>query len=348
LRRAIFAGERWLCQEARNRVREVMAGEKTMRIAFIDDFDEAYEGTPGLDRLRKFAEVEIFTRPVARSELRGFDGLVATRERTHFTAEFFDQLPDLKIVAQTGNHAYHIDLPAAEARGIVVAKAIGGFCTAAGELTFGLMMAVMRHIPLVDTAMKAGEWKAPLGYTLRGKSLGIVGLGNIGGYVAGIAQAFGMDVLAWSNSLTEERAASAVLRRCELDELMAGADIISIHATLSERSRGLIDRRRIGLLKPSAYLINTSRGAIIDEMALYEALLEKRIAGAGLDVFEQEPLRSDHPLRQLSNVVLTSHIGWPTDEMYAKFTESACEIFGAFLNGGDIPLFRSEFSLSAR
>jgi phosphoglycerate dehydrogenase-like enzyme len=320
-----------------------------MRIAFIDDFDQAYEGTPGLDRLREFADVEIFTRPVAQpSDLRGFDGLVATRERTHFTAELFDQLPDLRIVAQTGNHAYHIDLPAAEERGIVIAKAIGGFCTAAGELTFGLMMAVMRHIPMVDAAMKAGQWKAPLGYTLRGKSLGIVGLGNIGGYVAEIAQAFHMNVLAWSNSLTDEKASTVGVQRCELDELMAKADIVSIHATLSERSRGLIDRRRIGLLKPSAYVINTSRGAIVDEMALYEALLHKRIAGAGLDVFEHEPLQADHPLRQLSNVVLTSHIGWPTDEMYAKFTESACEIFAAFRDGGDIPLFRSEFSLSAR
>jgi phosphoglycerate dehydrogenase-like enzyme len=320
-----------------------------MRIAFIDDFDEAYEGTPGLDRLREFAAVEVFTRPVAHpSDLRGFDGLVATRERTHFTAELFDQLPDLKIIAQTGNHAYHIDLSAAEERGIVVAKAIGGFCTAAGELTFGLMMAVMRHIPTVDAAMKAGQWTAPLGQTLRGKSLGIVGFGNIGAYVAEIAKAFRMDVLAWSNSLTDERAAAAGVQRCELDELLSKADIVSIHATLSERSRGLIDRRRINLLKPGAYVINTARGAIIDETALYEALWKKRLAGAGLDVFENEPLRADHPLRQLPNVVLTSHIGWPTDEMYAKFTESACGIFDAFMNGGEIPLFRSEFSLAAR
>jgi phosphoglycerate dehydrogenase-like enzyme len=319
-----------------------------MRIAFIDDFHEVYEGTPGFDRLRKFADVEIFTRPVPLSDLREFDGLVATRERTHFTAEAFDQLPNLKIVAQTGNHAYHIDLPAAEERGIVIAKAIDGFCTAAGELTFGLMMAVMRHIPMVDAAMKAGQWKTPLGYTLRGRSLGIVGLGNIGGYVAQIAQAFHMNVLAWSNSLTDEKAAAAGVQRCELDELLAKADIVSIHATLSERSRGMIDRRRIGLLKPTAYVINTARGAIIDEMALYEALRDKRIAGAGLDVFEQEPLRADHPLRQLSNVVLTSHIGWPTDEIYANSAAAACDIFDAFLKGGDIPLFRSEFSLTAR
>ena len=314
-----------------------------MRVAFLDDFHDAYAETDGVKRLRQQAEVEIFTQPVeSAAALLGFDALVATRERTRFTPEFLDELPDLRIIAQTGNHAYHIDMAAAEQRGVIVGKASGGFCTSAGELTFGLMMAVMRQIPNVDHAIKTGAWPTPMTRVLRGKTLGIVGLGNVGRYVARIANAFDMNVLAWGTRLTDDAAIAAGAQRCELDDLLAASDVVSIHATLSPQSTGLIDERRLGLMKPSSYLINTARGPIVDEAALCDALVEGRIAGAGLDVFDQEPLPVDHQLRRLTNVVLTSHLGWPTDEMYGQFADAAADVLLAYSNGENVPRFVSE------
>ena len=314
-----------------------------MRVAFLDDFHAAYAETQGVRRLRDVADVTILTQKIdSPASLSGFDALVATRERTRFTPALFAQLPDVRIIAQTGNHAYHIDLADAERRGIIVGKATGGFCTAAGELAFGLMMATMRQIPAVDHAMKNGAWPTPMTRVLRGKTLGIVGLGNIGRYVARIANAFDMKVLAWSARLTEEAAAAAGAERVELDDLLQSSDIVTIHATLSDQTRGLIDRRRIGLMKPSAFLINTARGAIVEEMALVEALRQGRLAGAGLDVFEEEPLSASHQLRELTNVVLTSHLGWPTDEMYEQFADAAANVLIAYRRGHEVPRFSSQ------
>lgn len=314
-----------------------------MRVAFLDDFHCAYKETAGVRRLRERAEVQIFTGPFGSpSVLRGFDALVATRERTRFTREFLDELPDLRIIAQTGNHAYHIDLIAAEERGIIVGKATGGFCTAAGELAIGLMIAVMRQIPSVDSAVKSGEWPTPMTRVLRGKTLGIIGLGNIGRYVARIASAFDMKVLAWGSRLTSDAAASSGVERRELDDLLSASDVVSIHATLSPESRGLIDARRLALMKPTAYLINTARGPIVDESALCATLAGGRIAGAALDVFDEEPLAAIHPLKQLSNVILTSHLGWPTDEMYGQFAEAAADVLLAYSDGQDVPRFVSQ------
>lgn len=311
-----------------------------MRIAILDDIHHAYEGTSGVLRLREQADVEIFTQPIAGPQtLKGFDALIANRERTKFTREILEQLPDLKIIAQTGNHAYHVDLAAAEQCNIVIGKATGGFCTSAGEFTFGLMMALMRQIPWIDTSVKNGEWPTPMTRVLHGKTLGIVGLGNIGRYVADVARVFGMRVIAWSPRMTEESARDANVEAFDLDQLMSTADVISVHATLSPQSRGLIDARRLALMKKSAYIINTARGPIIDEPALVNALAEHNICGAALDVFDQEPLPKDHPLTKLSNVILTSHIGWPTDAMYAQFAEAAADILLAFKDGRDVPQF---------
>ena len=311
-----------------------------MRVAILDDIHSAYEETRGVRRLRDRAEVHIFTHPFGEPPvLRGFDAVVANRERTLFTRQLLEQLPDLRIIAQTGNHAYHIDLAAAKERRVVVAKATGGFCTSAGELAIGLMIAVMRQIPSVDRAVKLGEWPTPMTRVLRGKTIGIVGLGNIGRYVAKIANAFEMRVLAWGSQLSGDVAASVGAEKCEIDDLLSRSDVVSVHATLSPESRGLIDARRIGLMKPTAYLINTARGPIIDESALCAALAGRRIAGAGLDVFSQEPLPSMHPLTKLSNVVLTSHLGWPTDEMYAQFAGAAADVLLAYLDGQPVPQF---------
>ncbi len=311
-----------------------------MRVAILDDIHHAYAGTAGVQRLRGCAEVKIFTEPFGPpAALRGFDALIANRERTRFSRALLEQLPDVRIIAQTGNHVYHIDLEAAEERRVIVAKATGGGCTSAAELAIGLMLAVMRQIPATDRAVKAGGWPTPMTHVLRCKTLGIVGLGYVGRHVAKIANAFEMRVLAWGPRLTAEQARRAGAESCDLDDLLRSADIVSVHATLSAESRGLIDPRRVALMKPSAYLINTARGPIVDETALLSALAGNRIAGAGLDVFDQEPLPPQHPLTKLPNVVLTSHLGWPTDEMYSKFADAAADVLLAYRDGREVPRF---------
>lgn len=311
-----------------------------MRVAILDDVHNAYQATDGVRRLRDRAEVQIFTKPFGdASVLSGFDALIANRERTRFTRELLRGLPDLRIIAQTGNHAYHIDLAAAEEFRVIVAKAAGGFSRSAGELAIGLMIAVMRQIPFADREVKNGLWPTPMTHVLRGKTLGIVGLGHVGRHVAKIAAAFEMKVLAWGPRLAQEAAAQAGTKRCELDELLRSSDVVSIHATLSEETRGLIDSKRLALMKPTSFLINTARGPIVDEVALCAALSSRQIAGAGLDVFDTEPLPAWHPLTKLSNVVLTPHLGWPTDEMYSQFADAAADILLAYNDGKEVPRF---------
>lgn len=313
-----------------------------MRVAILDDIHRAYEGTAGVARLRARADVRIFTGPFEHPDaLAGFDALVANRERTRFTRALLEQLPDLRIIAQTGNHAYHINLDAANARGVIVGKATGGFSYGAAELAFALAMALMRQIPASDRALKRGEWQTSLTYVLHGKTLGIVGLGHVGRHVAKIANAFEMHVLAWGPRLTDAAAQAAGAERRDLDDLLSASDVVSVHATLAPESRGLLDARRLGLMKPTAYLINTARGPIVEEAALVAALTEQRLAGAGLDVFDEEPLPAGHPLAQLPNVMLTPHIGWPTDEAYERFADAAADVLLRYLDGGDVPRFVS-------
>ena len=314
-----------------------------MRVAILDDIHHAFEGTAGVRRLRERAEVKIFTGAFgAPAALAGFDALVANRERTRFTPELLERLPDLRIIAQTGNHAYHIDLAAAEARRVIVARATGGYSIGAAELTIGLMLALMRQIAATDAALKRGEWRTPATPVMHGKTLGVVGLGYVGGHVAKIARAFGMRVLAWGRRLTEEAAAAALAEKSELDDLMRASDVVSVHATLAPETRGLIDARRLGLMKPTAYLINTARGPIVDEVSLVEALAGQRIAGAGLDVFDREPLPAGHPFTKLPNVVLTPHLGWPTDHAYARFADAAADVLIAHADGREVPRFLAD------
>jgi phosphoglycerate dehydrogenase-like enzyme len=311
-----------------------------VRVAILDDFHSVYEQTAAVRRLRERCEVTIFTSPFGDpSKLRGFDAVIANRERTRFTHELLDQLPDLRIIAQTGNHANHIDLDAARQRGVIVARTGRGFSVGAAELAIGLAIALMRRIPSSDTALKQGEWHTPSTPVLNKKTLGIIGLGRVGRHVARIANAFGMRVVAWSPRLTEKAAAEAGAEMLPMDELLTVSDVVSIHASLKPESRGLIDARRIGLMKPTAYLINTARGPIVEESALIDALENKRIAGAGLDVFDVEPLPAGHPLTRLSNVVLTPHIGWPTDQGYEQFAEGAVEVLIDYLEGREVRQF---------
>jgi len=311
-----------------------------MRIAILDDIHHAYAQTEGVALLRERAEVRIFTEPFGEpSALRGFDALVANRERTRFTRELFAQLPDLRILAQTGNHVYHVDLAAAADHGVIVAKAAGGYSIGAAELTIGLAMALMRQIPAQDATVKRGQWCTPRTEVLHGKTLGILGLGNVGRHVARVALALGMRVIAWSPRLTDDAAAASGAQRVELDELLRASDLVSVHLTLAPDSRGLLDAARLALMKPGAYLINTARGPIVDEAALVGALSEGRIAGAGLDVFDVEPLPADHPLTRLQNVVLTPHLGWPTDHAYQRFAQAAADVLLAHLDGREVPRF---------
>ena len=314
-----------------------------MRVAILDDIHHAYEHTDGVRRLRERAEVRIFTAPFGDpAALYGFDALVANRERTRFTRELLVQLPDVRIIAQTGGHAYHVDLAAAQQQGIVIAKAAGGFSTGAAELAIGLAIALMRQIPAADAAVKLGAWPATLGRELHGKTMGIVGFGHIGRHVAKIANAFGMSILVTSPRLDDESAKSAGVQARALDDLLRDSDVVSVHAALTPQTRGLIDVRRLGLMKPTAYLVNTARGPIIDEAALIEALAQRRIAGAALDVFDTEPMPAGHPLTRLPNVILTPHLGWPTDHRYAQFADAAADVLLAHLDGRDVPRFTTD------
>ncbi len=311
-----------------------------MRVAILDDIHHAYEATSGVRRLRERADVRIFSAPFgAPSVLLGFDALVANRERTRFTRDLLGQLPDLRIIAQTGNHVLHIDMAAALERGVVVARASGGYSIGAAELAIGLAIALARQIPANHNAVTRGEWPTRSTRELHGRTLGIVGLGKVGEHVARIGAAFGMRVLAWSPRLTETTAAAAGVEWRTLDDLLATSDVVSIHAALTPSSRGLIDARRISLMKPTAYLINTARGPVVEEAALVSALADGRIAGAGLDVFDTEPLPAGHPLTWLPNVILTPHVGWPTDEAYARFADAACQVLIAYAEGRDVPRF---------
>jgi phosphoglycerate dehydrogenase-like enzyme len=307
-----------------------------MKVAVIDDYQHAFAASPAIARLREKAGVKIYTEKFASEgdfsgELKDVKAIIAIRERTRFSASLIRSLPELELIAQTGNHAYHIDMGAATAAGVVVALAPGD--NSVTELTFGLIIAVMRRITQSDAAMRRGEWPLVLGYVLKGKTLGILGMGKIGVEVAAIARAFSMKVIAWGPTLTAERAAKSGAEYLPLDDVMRKSDVVSVHLKLSDQSKGLIDDRRLRLMKPTAYLINTARGAIVDEAALARILEQNAIAGAALDVFVEEPLPKASPLAKLDNVVLAPHLGWPTDASFLKFAENAVENVLSYMDG---------------
>jgi phosphoglycerate dehydrogenase-like enzyme len=307
-----------------------------VKVTVLDDYQRAFQNSEAIQRLRDKADVQILTERFPSEEavvsaLKGAQAIIPIRERTKFPASLLHALSDLEFISQTGNHAYHVDLAAATEAGIIVAMAPGSNSTT--ELTLGLMLAVMRRIPQSDQAIRRGEWPLVLGYVLRGKTLGILGLGKIGTEVAVIGRAFGMKVIAWGPTLTPERAARSQVTYMDLDDLLRQADVVSVHLTLSEKSKNLLNESRLRLIKKSAYLINTARGAIVDEKALVKILRERAIAGAALDVFVEEPLAADHPLLQLDNVVLTPHLGWPTDSGFAGFAEHAVENILDYMEG---------------
>ena len=312
---------------------------RDLRVAVLDDYHGVLDADPAIQRLRRRVPVDVYTERLAPERIRPYPILIAMRERTRFDAAFFAAMPDLELISQTGNHAYHVDMAAATKAGVLIgmassdAKAMGAIARSTLELTFGLMIAVVRRIPQTDAAMRRGEWPSFAGRTLAGKKLGILGLGRIGREVAAVARAFGMQVLAWGPTLDAQRAERSQVTFMELDALLGEADIVTVQLRLSDQSRGLLNEARLRRIGPKGVLINTARGAIVDEKALARVLAEGALGAAGIDVFEQEPLPADSPLRRLDNVVLTSHLGWPADLTYATFAQAAVGIVEAYLEG---------------
>lgn len=286
------------------------------------------------------AEVVFVAHPITHDEdlvnlLSGAEVVVAMRERTPFTASRLQQLPDLRLLVTTGKANAAIDLEAAREFGVVVCGTESP-STATPELAWGLILATLRHIPLEDTGMHEGAWQRTVGGDLAGRQLGVVGLGRLGTKVAQIGLAFGMDVVAWSQNLDPARAAEVGVRAVSKKELFSESDVITLHYKLSERSRGLVGETELRMMRSSAILVNTSRGQLIQTSALITALQENRIGGAGLDVFDVEPLPADDPLRTAPRAVLTPHLGYVTDGTYRIFYPQAVEAIGAWAAGSPI------------
>jgi D-3-phosphoglycerate dehydrogenase len=310
-----------------------------MRIVIPDNYPPVYhEDSPDLALLRTYGTVDIYsTRPGSPAELitraAGATAIINVRSYCVFDAATLEALPGLRMISILGTGTDNVDLAAATERGIVVTNTPAVSAVSVAEATIGLMLAISRRIPLLDRHLRAGLWQHEVGPELRGKTLGIIGLGAIGSEVAGLGRGLGMQVIGWSFHRDEERAARLGVSLVEFDELLRTADVISLHLRASPRAVGIIGRRELALMKPTAYLINTARGALVDEAALIEALRERRIAGAALDVFAVEPLPADSPLLSLDNVVITPHAAAVTHEAQARLARLPVENIIAFLEG---------------
>jgi phosphoglycerate dehydrogenase-like enzyme len=306
-----------------------------MRVAVLDDYQRVAHRFADWQSLE--AEVTFFHEHLADADavvaaLRDFHAVVAMRERTPFTAELFARLPKLRLLVTTGMGNAAIDLSAAAHHGVTVCGTQSP-SSATPELTWGLILSLVRHIPAESTGMREGKWQHTVGADLSGQTLGVVGLGRLGSRVAAVGGAFGMRVLAWSSNLDPVTARRHGAEPVSKQALFAQADVVTVHYKLGERSTGLIGREELSWMKPTAYLVNTSRGALIDTGALVEALHEGRIAGAGLDVYDREPLPADDPLRTAPRTVLTPHIGYVTEGTYRIFYGQAAEDVAAYLAG---------------
>ena len=310
-----------------------------IRIAILDDYQRVALTMADWSGLPPECEPVVFDRNLATEDeaaraLADFDVVCLLRERMPMPRTLIERLPALKLIVVTGAHNRTLDLAAAKERGITVSHTGGGDSQyATPELAWGLILSLMRHIPQEHQRMREGGWQETVGTALHGLTLSILGLGRLGSRMASIGRAFGMEVLAWSQNLTAERAEAAGATLVAKDELFARADVLTIHLVLGERSRGLVGAAELGRMKPSAVLINTSRGPIVDEAALIAALERADIRGAGLDVYDREPLPADHPLRRLGNVVLTPHLGYVTEGTYRMFYADTVEAIAAWRAG---------------
>jgi phosphoglycerate dehydrogenase-like enzyme len=294
-----------------------------LRIAILDDYQQVALAMGDWRRLGDDVEVVAFPHHLGEAEtareLADFDVLCLMRERMALPAQLIAALPRLKLIAVTGSHTSVIDTAAAAARGIRITLTAPKASHSAAELTWALVLTLARHVTVEDRNLREGRWQTTVGFRLEGRTLGIIGLGTLGARVARYAQAFDMQVLAWSSNLDPARARLLGVEPVSKVELLQRSDVVSVHLKLSERSRGLLGAADLALMKKTAVLVNTSRAAIVDQAALSEALHAGTIAGAGLDVFDPEPLPADHPIRKLPNTVLTPHIGFVTEESYREF-----------------------------
>lgn len=313
-----------------------------MRVAILDDYQQVWREhadwsvLDGRVEVTSFAD-HLFDEGALAARLAPFDVVVAMRERTPFPASLLDELTNLKLLVTTGPFNAVIDIDHAAAKGIVVCGT-GGAIFNTSELTWALILACARHVPTEDRNIKSGGWMTTVGTDLFGRTLGLCGAGRLGGIVAGVGKAFGMKLIAWSENLTDERAAEIGATRVDKDTLFRDADVLTIHQVLSDRTRGLVGARELSLMKHSAILVNTSRGPIVDELALADALRNRAIRGAGIDVFGIEPLPADHPFRGLDNIVTTPHLGYVTDGCYDVFFRDIVEDIAAWLDGAPVRL----------
>jgi phosphoglycerate dehydrogenase-like enzyme len=307
-------------------------------IAVLDDYQGValqmadWSGLPSDCLVRVFRD-HLSDREALVERLRAFEVVTCMRERTPFPRDLLERLPNLRLLVTTGMRNAAIDLEAATDLGILVCGTAGGPDSPPAELTWGLILALVRHIPRENTDIRNGHWGTTLGMSLEGKVLGVLGLGRLGGKVAIVGVAFGMSVIAWSQNMTAERAAQYGATLVTKDELFTRSDIVTVHVQLSARTRGLVGARELGLMKPTAYLINTARGPVVDEAALVQTLQARAIAGAGLDVFDQEPLPPGHPFLALDNTLLVPHVGYVTKDQYQVRYRETVENVAAYLRG---------------
>ncbi len=309
----------------------------TAMVAVLDDYQNVALSSADWARLDTRANVVIFNEHIAIEEelvqaLLPFDVVVAMRERTPFPDRVIEALPRLRLLVTTGLYNASIDIGFAKARGIAVCGT-RGLLNPTSELAWGLILAVTRNIPREDSSVRQGGWQVSVGTELAGHTLGVVGLGELGQRVARVGHAFDMGVIAWSQNLTAEQAARHGAKRVDKDVLFSESDVVTIHLRLSERTAGLVGAHELSLMRPTSYIVNTSRGPIIDEPALVSALSSRRIAGAALDVFDEEPLPSEHPFRALPNTVLTPHIGYVGRGTYEIFFADVVDDIGNWLDG---------------
>ena len=310
------------------------------KLAVLDDYQGAALDSADWSEVQARAEVTVFHDHLDDANalierLLQFDAICVMRERTPFTAEILQRLPNLKFIGSNAALNASIDLAAARTRGIIV-SATGGRGNGAPELTWALILAATRHIPAEVGAFRSGGWQTGVGNDLEGTTLGIMGLGKIGTRVAAVGRAFGMKIIVWSENLTADQALAVGATLVDKPTLLKESDWLTLHLVLSERSKGIIGAEELALMKPTAWLVNTSRGSLVDEAALVNALTERTIAGAALDVFDVEPLPRDHPLRRLDNVVATPHVGFVTKDTYRIFYGETVENLMAWLDGSPI------------
>ena len=324
-----------------------------LKVAILDDYVGVARECADWASMDGIAEITVFNRHLPEEEaarlLAPFHVLCTMRERTDLPRNLLERLTNLKLILIVGPNLANLDLAAATELGVVVSGSghhanadFARIVSATPDLTWGLMIATVRQIAHEDRALREGRWQSTMGYILKGRTLGLLGLGRIGKQLAEYGKVFGMNLIAWSQNLTAEAAVEVGVTRVEKDELFALADVICVGLVLSERTRGLVGARELSLMKPTSYLVNTSRGPIVDEAALIAALSEGRLAGAGLDTFDQEPLPLDHPFRRMGNVTLTPHLGYATKETYITFYGSMPEAILAFANGEPVRVANPE------